>query len=103
MTRYLSCILRKCLPTSFSGLAKGDTDNTRSQIDRLWWIWQQQDPFHRNEEYQGLAFSDSMDAASMGDVLSMGTYLAPDVKVEDVMAADYGGVLCYNYTITEFF
>ena len=26
--------------------------------------------------------------------------LAPDVKVEDVMAADYGGVLCYNHTIT---
>ncbi len=62
-------------------------------------MWQIQDPFSRNEEYTGLAFSDSEDEAKLTDIISLGMYLAPDVKVDDVMATNYGGVLCYNYTI----
>jgi hypothetical protein len=65
----------------------------------LWWIWQSIDSYNRNEEYTGLAFSDSDKKATLDDIVTLGTYLAQDVKVEDVMATNYGGVLCYNYTI----
>ena len=71
-----------------------------SQIDRLWWLWQIQDPFNRNFDYTGRGFGDTADQATTDDILSVGKYLAPDIKVDDVMATNYGGVLCYNYTIS---
>jgi len=58
------------------------------------------DPYNRNEEYKGLAWNGSDDRAGLQDVISLGSFLAPDVKAEDVMATNYGGVLCYNYTIS---
>ena len=79
-----------------------NTDSTINRsIDRLWWLWQVQDPFHRNEQYSGMAWHGETTAASMDDIISLGGYLAPDVKLYDLMATNYGGIICYNYTITQ--
>jgi len=42
---------------------------------------------------------DSEDEANLDDDLSLRGYLALDIKVEDMMATNYGGAICYNYTI----
>jgi tyrosinase len=67
-----------------------------SQLDRLWWKWQQRNPMLRLSEYTGKARSDSKDAASLSDVLPMGG-LAPDIRASDVMNTE-SDFLCYRYS-----
>jgi len=65
------------------------------QLDRLWWLWQQQS--NRTWEYNGHKQRHSMEMASLDDVL---TYqgLAEDVRVLEVMDThSEGGLLCYTY------
>jgi len=66
-----------------------------SQLDRLWWKWQQADPLQRLFEYNGKANNNTDEAASLLDVLDYGSFVA-GVRVEQVMdtASD---LLCYRY------
>lgn len=57
------------------------------------------DPYNRNEEYTGVAQRGSSKNASLSDLVSLGGFIAPDLDVETLMATNYGGVLCYNYTL----
>lgn len=66
-----------------------------SQLDRLWWRWQQTDRQQRLWEYSGKANNDTDAAASLRDVLDYGSFV-PGIRVEQVMdtASD---LLCYRY------
>lgn len=66
-----------------------------TQLDRLWWRWQQADPQQRLTEYLGRAAQNSTESASLEDVLPMGN-LAPDVQVSEIMATE-SELLCYRY------
>ncbi|KAH8777274.1 hypothetical protein BGZ57DRAFT_927509 [Hyaloscypha finlandica] len=66
-----------------------------SQLDRLWWKWQNRKSLERLSEYKGKAKSDSEDAASLSDVLPMGGF-AHDMRVSDVMNTE-SDLLCYRY------
>jgi len=66
------------------------------QLDRLWWIWQHEDAFGRYHEYSGLRRHDFDFPATLEDVLSVGTVLAPDVTVTDAIWGQEG-VNCFTY------
>jgi len=76
-----------------------------TQVDRLWWIWQQQDPAVRLYAYEGPGENVRIHGhktenvprtnASLEDVLSLGT-LAKDLLVKDVMSTN-SDLLCYGY------
>ncbi|KAK0657809.1 hypothetical protein B0T16DRAFT_386283 [Cercophora newfieldiana] len=66
-----------------------------AQVDRLWWIWQQQDPSTRTNAYNGFREDGQGPAATLDDVLPM-LGLAPDGVVRDYMDVK-GGTLCYTY------
>jgi tyrosinase len=64
------------------------------QLDRLWWLWQQEQP-SRTMEYNGRTSGHSQAQASLNDTLPMHG-LAREPRVEEVMDAQ-GGLLCYEY------
>ena len=66
------------------------------QLDRIWWLWQAQDPAKRMADYGGRGFFyDETDNAAFDDTLS---YLgfAENVTVRDVMRTRTRS-LCYRY------
>ncbi|KAH7303868.1 hypothetical protein B0I35DRAFT_402008 [Stachybotrys elegans] len=68
-----------------------------AQVDRLWWLWQQEDE-SRLSEYNGKAIHYNQTEAtevSLDDILMMGG-LADDLTVRDVMSTQ-NGPLCYAY------
>ncbi|KAI1862667.1 hypothetical protein JX265_006962 [Neoarthrinium moseri] len=67
-----------------------------SQVDRLWWIWQQKDPMTRNSDYSGNKYPyDDETPASLADTMTFGG-LSTNITVADVMSTIRGG-LCYGY------
>ena len=66
-----------------------------TQLDRLWWKWQQVDPRARMEDYSGKAAYTSSSEASLGDPLPLGD-LAADVQVEEIMDTK-SKLVCYGY------
>ncbi|KAL9119187.1 MAG: hypothetical protein Q9187_004258 [Circinaria calcarea] len=67
-----------------------------TQLDRLWWKWQQGDLAKRLEDYTGRAvFNSTEKVAGLGDSLSYGN-LGPSVKVSEIMDTR-AGPLCYVY------
>jgi tyrosinase len=71
------------------------------QIDRLWWLWQQQNPDKRNHEFFGALGSENPDesegTATLEDkILMLG--LAEDVSVHDVLTTN-SEMLCYKYSM----
>jgi tyrosinase len=64
------------------------------QVDRLWWLWQQQDK-SRLREYSGSSGIRLKEDAQLDDVLPM-YGLAPDRPVSDIMDTE-AGILCYRY------
>lgn len=72
-----------------------------TQVDRLWWLWQMQDPETRLKQYHGPAedfrnVTMKHTTSSKSDLLLMGG-IADDVKVADVMDTQ-GEYLCYEYS-----
>lgn len=65
-----------------------------AQLDRLWWLWQQEQP-SRTMEYNGRENGHSEVQASLNDTLPMHG-LAREARVEEVMDTK-GGLLCYRY------
>lgn len=66
-----------------------------TQLDRLWWHWQQRDPEKRTDTYGGHAHRHSIEMASLTDEIKMGA-LAPPVRVQEVMGTE-NDLLCYTY------
>ncbi|KAK4622203.1 Tyrosinase ustQ [Fulvia fulva] len=66
-----------------------------TQLDRLWWLWQQRSPERFLWAYGGHKSRHTMGLASLEDDLEY-RGLADDVKVKDVMNTETG-VLCYRY------
>jgi len=66
-----------------------------TQLDRMWWQWQQIDLAKRATEYMGKAATDSNDKASLEDSMPMGG-LASDIKVLEIMSTE-SDLLCYRY------
>lgn len=69
-----------------------------TQVDRLWWIWQQKNPTIRSQEYNGPTVNfkhNNSGVASLDDMLYMGG-LGKAVQVRDVMRTDTD-LLCYRY------
>lgn len=66
-----------------------------TQLDRLWWLWQQRQPDRGLEAYGGHKQRHSMEMASLQDDIKM-QGLAPPIKVVDVMNTE-GELLCYSY------
>ena len=66
-----------------------------TQLDRLWWLWQQADPQARLTDYGGQAAGNSSSQASLSDIIPVGG-LAADIEVGDIMSTE-GDVLCYIY------
>ncbi|KAL1901323.1 hypothetical protein Sste5346_001728 [Sporothrix stenoceras] len=71
-----------------------------AQLDRIWWIWQHQITALRAIDYSGLRRNDREDLATLQDNLSLGTLIAPDVDVNDMMWAQMG-FLCYTYYLKQ--
>lgn len=66
-----------------------------TQLDRLWWLWQQRDRGKRLVDYGGRNHRHSIEMARLEDEVQMQGF-APSVKVRDVMDTE-GGLLCYRY------
>ncbi|KAF5609119.1 Tyrosinase [Fusarium pseudoanthophilum] len=71
-----------------------------TQIDRLWSLWQEEDPKARTMEFAGYKTQDQFDGtkplpASLEDTLLMNG-LADDMKVKDLMGTQ-SSLLCYSY------
>ena len=66
-----------------------------TQLDRLWWTWQQKDSQNRKWQYRGLAAHNSTDPASLNDIIPMGG-LAPNIKVSEIIDTE-SDLLCYIY------
>ena len=71
-----------------------------SQIDRVWWTWQNLDPgYKRKNEISGtitiLNNPPSRDG-TLEDVISLGGVGVPDVQIKDVVDT-MDGPLCYTY------
>lgn len=64
-----------------------------TQVDRIWWLWQQQNPQARTFAYDGPREDGT--AATLDDYLPM-FGLAPDVRVREVMDVSTTS-LCYVY------
>ena len=66
-----------------------------SQLDRLWWIWQQADRKRRLTAYSGKADNNTDAAASLTDVMDYGGFV-PNIQVSQLMDTS-SGLLCYKY------
>ncbi|KAG4440811.1 hypothetical protein IFR05_003683 [Cadophora sp. M221] len=71
-----------------------------TQIDRLWYLWQRQDPEKRNNEYSGIRTQDQFDGATPPEA-SLENWLpmrgmATDLQVKDLMKTE-SELLCYTY------
>ncbi|EWG41477.1 hypothetical protein FVEG_03589 [Fusarium verticillioides 7600] len=72
-----------------------------AQVDRLWWLWQQQDIQGKTKTYQGpkqntrVHANESLSGSSLDDIISLGNLSEP-VRVYEVMATE-SEVLCYRY------
>lgn len=66
-----------------------------TQLDRLWWLWQQRDIETRLSAYSGHKMRHSIEMASLDDDIDM-RGLAENVKVSSVMDTE-GEFLCYRY------
>ncbi|KAK0264910.1 hypothetical protein B0A54_16166 [Friedmanniomyces endolithicus] len=66
-----------------------------TQLDRLWWLWQQRQPEKGLTAYGGHKERHSMKMASLEDEIGM-RKLAPSIKVAQVMDLE-GDFLCYRY------
>ncbi|TGO07565.1 hypothetical protein BTUL_0265g00140 [Botrytis tulipae] len=66
-----------------------------TQLDRLWWLWQQKDTQNRLYQYRGAAAFKSLEKASVKDLLLMGELVA-DIEVKDILDTE-SGISCYNY------
>jgi len=66
-----------------------------TQLDRIWWKWQQIEPSTRFGMYKGKAAHGSKYEATLSDIIPMGG-LAPDIKVSDILNT-VSGMLCYRY------
>lgn len=67
-----------------------------ANLDRLWWVWQHVDPLTRFDEYAGRRRHDFDTPATLEDTITLGTKLAPDVKVSDAMWGQWKD-MCYTY------
>lgn len=69
------------------------------QIDRLWWLWQQEDPVARNFDFSGIRILPSGETSPIGaglnDTLPMNG-LALDISVSKVMTTETK-LLHYHY------
>ncbi|GAB7342345.1 hypothetical protein MBLNU457_g0568t1 [Dothideomycetes sp. NU457] len=69
-----------------------------AQIDRVWWIWQNQDLEHRQYQLGGtltLYNSPPSRNTSLSDLIDLGVN-APGIPINDMMST-LGGPLCYIY------
>jgi tyrosinase len=69
-----------------------------SNLDRVWALWQEQDPLNRLHDIGPKPWFD-FSPISMNMVLQMGVF-APDKKVSEVFDTqnrDGRGILCYKY------
>ncbi|KAJ9625169.1 hypothetical protein H2203_005124 [Taxawa tesnikishii (nom. ined.)] len=66
-----------------------------TQLDRLWWLWQQRDPEKRFNEYGGHKQRHSMDMAQLSDEVRMQGIAVP-VTVGEVMDTE-NHLLRYRY------
>ena len=67
-----------------------------TNLDRLYWEWQQRDPEHRLTAYGGKKTAhDPFSSASLEDSLVFGD-LGPSVSVGEMLHTE-GGKLCYSY------
>jgi tyrosinase len=66
-----------------------------TQLDRLWWLWQNKDPENRMNAYGGHAQRHSIEMASLTDNIKMGA-LAPPIQVQEMMDIE-SDFLCYTY------
>ncbi|KAK4565674.1 hypothetical protein LTR86_003522 [Recurvomyces mirabilis] len=67
-----------------------------TQLDRLWWLWQQRQPEKGLVSYGGHKHRHSTEMSSLEDEINM-KGLAPKIKVAEVMDVE-GELLCYTYT-----
>ncbi|KAF5871960.1 putative gmc oxidoreductase protein [Botrytis fragariae] len=68
-----------------------------TQLDRLWWLWQQKDIQSRLYQYRGAAAFKSLEKASVKDLLLMGELIA-DIEVKDILDTESGNNLTnYSY------
>ena len=66
-----------------------------TQLDRLWWLWQQRQPRKGIESYGGANHRHSIEKAQLTDKIAYQSF-APAIEVQDVMNTE-GEVLCYSY------
>ncbi|KAJ5410792.1 uncharacterized protein N7487_005151 [Penicillium crustosum] len=71
-----------------------------TQIDRLWWLWQQEMPSNRTYDYSGIRTQDNSDGktpppATLNDLLPM-LGMAKDLPVKQLMKTQTS-LLCYRY------
>ncbi|KAJ4288910.1 hypothetical protein N0V90_011251 [Kalmusia sp. IMI 367209] len=66
-----------------------------TQLDRLWWQWQQADVKRRVKKLSGKFFDNATDAAQVHAALHFGDF-GPDVEVSKVLDTKQNG-LCYVY------
>lgn len=66
-----------------------------TQVDRLWWLWQQVDPVNRVCDYSGIEFGGV--TAELTDVMMvLGVNGMPDRLMRDFMVTNTSD-LCYTY------
>ncbi|KAF9696441.1 hypothetical protein EKO04_005173 [Ascochyta lentis] len=71
-----------------------------AQVDRLWYLWQQEDPEKRTFEFGGIRTKDKKDGvtpppAALEDIMRMNG-LAKDIPIRDIMSTQ-SNLLCYTY------
>jgi len=66
-----------------------------TQLDRLWWLWQQRQPANGLTAYGGHKERHSIEMANLDDTLFY-KGLASDIRVREVMNVE-GDLLCYRY------
>ncbi len=64
-----------------------------TQVDRLWWLWQQVNPTNRTYDYAGLEYN-NIPATLNSTMLMLG--MATDRQVGDFMSTQTAD-LCYKY------
>jgi hypothetical protein len=64
-----------------------------AQVDRVWWLWQQQNPSARNYDYSGMEWANQ--PATLDSIMYMSDF-APERKVRDFMTTNNAD-LCYKY------
>lgn len=66
-----------------------------TQLDRIWWKWQQMDSSRHFQQYTGKAKHNSTESASLDDILPLDG-LARAAKVSEIISTE-SGLLCYRY------